>query len=228
MRIPRLTARDVQLRGRGAMKVLILGSTGLVGRHALAQLLARGEVTQVIAPTRRSLPQQARLMNPVAPKLEPLLPEMATWKPDAVVCATGTTIKTAGSKEAFRAVDHDLPLAFAREAHQQGAQTFALVSSIGASADSSFFYTRVKGELEQAIQKVGFKSLTIVRPGMIDGDRGESRAAEGIALTLSRVLAPILPKSWRANPASNIAKALVDAVLAGEPGCHFRYSDSLV
>lgn len=210
------------------MRVLILGSTGLVGRNALAQLLARAEITQIIAPTRRSLPQQDRLTNPVAAKLEPLLPEMATWRPDAVICATGTTIKTAGSKEAFRLVDYDLPLAFAQQARQQGAQTFALVSSIGAAADSSFFYTRVKGELEQAIQNIGFRSLTIVRPGMIDGDRGESRPSEGIALTLSRFLAPVLPKSLRANPAANIARALVEAVVAGKPGCHFVYSDSLV
>lgn len=167
-------------------------------------------------------------MNPVAPTLESLVPEMATWRPNAVICATGTTIKKAGSQEAFRLVDYDLPLAFAQQACQQGAQSFALVSSIGASADSSFFYARVKGELEQAIAKIGFRSLTIVRPGMIDGDRGESRPTEGIALTLSRFLSPVLPKRFRVNPASNIARALVDAVVTGEPGCHFRYSDSLV
>jgi len=129
------------------MKVLILGATGLVGRNALAQALAHPAVTQVIAPTRKPLTKQDKLMNPVAPKLELLLPDVTEWALDAAICATGTTIKKAGSKEAFRSVDHDLPLSFARLAHQAGTQNFALVSAIGASVDSSFFYARVKGEL---------------------------------------------------------------------------------
>lgn len=210
------------------MKVLILGATGLVGRNALAQVLARQTVTQVIAPTRKPLPKRDRLMNPMAPKSEQLIQEMPNWQPNALICATGTTIKKAGSKEAFRLVDYDLPLAFAQQAYQQGAQNFALVSAIGASVDSSFFYPRVKGELERDIQKIGFRSFTIVRPAMIEGERDELRLAESIVLTLSRFLAPALPKGFRVNPAPKIAQVLVDAILTGEPGCHFRYSDSLV
>jgi uncharacterized protein YbjT (DUF2867 family) len=167
-------------------------------------------------------------MNPVAPKLEELLPEMANWRPNAVICATGTTSKKAGSKEAFRSVDYDLPLSFAQQSFRQGAQNFALVSAIGASAESSFFYPKVKGELERDIQKIGFRSLTIARPAMIGGERDESRPGESVALTLSRVLSPVLPMRFHVNPASKIARVLVDAVLTGEPGCHFRYSDSLV
>src|SRR5215467_5529906 len=83
------------------MKVLILGATGLVGRNALAQLLAQQAVTQVIAPTRRPLPTQDKLTNPVAPKLERLLPEMTNWQPDAFICATGTTINKADRKKPF-------------------------------------------------------------------------------------------------------------------------------
>jgi uncharacterized protein YbjT (DUF2867 family) len=210
------------------MKVLILGATGLVGRNALAQALAQPAVTEVIAPTRRPLPKQDRLMNPVAPTLELLLPEVASWGPDAAICATGTTIKKAGSKEAFSSVDHDLPLSFARLAHQAGAQSFALVSAIGASADSSFFYARVKGQLERDVQEIGFRSLTILRPGMIGGKRDEFRLGESLALKLSHFLAPVLPKRFHVNPAPKIAQALVDAVVTAEPGCHFRYSDSLV
>jgi len=87
----------------------------LVGRNALAQALTQPAVTQVIAPTRKPLTKQDKLMNPVAPELELLLPEVTGWEPDAAICATGTTIKKAGSKEAFRSVDHDLPLSFARQ-----------------------------------------------------------------------------------------------------------------
>ena len=126
------------------MKVLILGASGLVGSNALEQTLAHPSITQVIAPTRKSLPLRSKLTNPVSEQLELLLPEVATWAVDAVICTLGTTIGKAGSKEAFRQVDYVLPLSFARLAHQQGAETFALVSAIGASVNSSFFYPRTK------------------------------------------------------------------------------------
>jgi uncharacterized protein YbjT (DUF2867 family) len=210
------------------MKVLILGATGLVGRNALAQALARAAVTQVIAPTRKPLTKQDKLINPVAPKLEQLLPEVTSWGPDSAICATGTTIKKAGSKEVFRSVDHDLPLSFARLAHQAGTQNFALVSAIGASVDSSFSYARVKGELERDVREIGFRSLSILRPSIIGGERDEFRFAEGLVLKLSHFLAPVLPKRFHVNPAPIIAQVPVDAVVAAEPGCHFIYSDSLV
>jgi uncharacterized protein YbjT (DUF2867 family) len=210
------------------MRVLILGATGLVGRNALAQALAQPAITHVIAPTRKRLPQDDKLMNPVATNLELLLADVERWGADAAICATGTTIKKAGSKEAFRSVDHDLPLAFAQLAHQAGTQSFALVSAMGASVDSSFFYARVKGELERDVHQIGFRSLTILRPGIIEGERDEVRLGERFVLKLSHFLSPILAKRFHLNSASKIAQVLVDAVVTEEPGCHFRYSDSLV
>ena len=85
----------------------------------------------------------------------------------------------------------------------------------------------MKGELERDVQQIGFRSLTILRPSIIGGERDEFRFAESVVLTLSRLLAPALPKRFHVNPASKIAQALVDAVVTAEPGCHFRYSDSL-
>jgi uncharacterized protein YbjT (DUF2867 family) len=210
------------------MKVLILGATGLVGRNALAQALAHPTVTQVIAPTRKFLPRSSKLTNPVSEQLDLLLPEVIGWGVDAVIFAMGTTIGKAGSKEAFRQVDHVLPLAFARLAHQQGAETFAIVSAIGASVNSSFFYPRIKGQVERDIKLVGFRSLTILRPSIIGGKREESRFSEGVALGLSRILAPILPKKFHVNPAAKIAAVLVDSIIAADPGCHYRYAESLV
>src|SRR5271156_5236346 len=210
------------------MKVLILGATGLVGQSTLVQAVTHPAITQVIAPTRTPLPPRSKLANPVAERLELLLSEVLTWEVDAVICALGTTSGKAGSKEAFRQVDYVLPLAFSRLAHQQGAETFALVSAIGASINSSFFYARTKGEVERDIKLVGFRSLTILRPGIIGGKRAESRFAEGVALGLSRILAPILPKKFHVNPAAKIAGALLDSITAAEPGCHYRYAESLV
>lgn len=125
-------------------KVLILGASGLVGGESLQRALMEPRVESVIAPTRRPLLSHAKLMNPVASELDSLLPEAAGWGVDAVICALGTTIAKAGSKEAFRHVDSVLPLAFAKLAHQRGAESFALTSSKGASASSFFFYTRIK------------------------------------------------------------------------------------
>jgi uncharacterized protein YbjT (DUF2867 family) len=210
------------------MKILILGTTGLVGRSALAQAVTHPTVTQVIAPTRKPLPRSSKLTNPVSDQLELLLPEVLTWGVDAVICALGTTKGKAGSNEAFRQVDYVLPLAFARRAHQQGAETFALVSAIGADASSSFFYPKTKGEVERDIKLVGFRSLTILRPSIIGGKREDSRFAEGVALALSRILAPILPKKFHVNPAAKIAGVLVESIVAAEPGCHYRYAESLV
>ncbi len=169
------------------MKVLVLGATGLVGAAALRRAIDDTRVEQVIAPTRRDLPRHAKLMNPVAPVLDALLDQAADWKVDAVICAMGTTIGKAGSKQAFRHVDYVLPLAFAKLAHRQGAESFALVSSPGASLSIPLFYCRVKGELERDIGAVGFNALTIVRPGLIGGHRAEFRLAERVALALETV-----------------------------------------
>src|SRR5271156_4205643 len=209
------------------MKVLILGATGLVGRNALAQALTHPGVTQVIAPTRKPLPPDSKLTNPVSEQLESLFPDVQTWGVDAVICALGTTKGKAGSNDAFRQVDYVLPLAFARLAHQQKAETFALVSAIGADSNSSFFYPKTKGEVERDMKLVGFKSLTILRPSIIGGKRDESRFAEGLALTLSRILKPVLPKKFHVNPAKKIAGVLLDSVIEAVPGCHYRYAESL-
>jgi uncharacterized protein YbjT (DUF2867 family) len=209
------------------MKVLLLGGSGLVGKNVLEQALAQPAITSVVAPTRRPLASHPKLTNPVSNHLASLLSEGLAGGIDAVVCALGTTISKAGSKEAFREVDYVLPLAFARSAHEQGAEIFVLVSASVASVRSPFFYPRIKGEIERDIGLVGFKSLTIVRPSLIGGEREEARFREGIALRLMSILTPILPKKFHVNPAPTIAAASLSAVMKAEPGLHFRNADSL-
>ncbi len=210
------------------MKILLLGATGLVGKNVLAQALAHPAVTSVVAPTRQPLAPHPKLTNPVSDRLESLLAEGVTQGIDAVVCALGTTIGKAGSKEAFCKVDYVLPLTFARSAHEYGAETFVLVSASVASVSSSMFYPKVKGEIERDIELVGFKSLTIVRPSLIGGERDEPRFMESIAVRLMSIFAPILPKKIHVNPASKIAASILDAVTTAKPGRHFRYAESLV
>src|SRR5688572_14362753 len=149
------------------MKLLLAGSTGLVGRHVLEQALAHPSIDAVVAPVRRA----GAITHPklVAPVVDfDALPEEADWwRVDAVACTLGTTMRTAGSEAAFRRVDHDYPLAFARLARRHGATAFVLNSALGADRASRIFYNRVKGEIEHDLAGVGFESLTIVRPGLI-------------------------------------------------------------
>lgn len=199
------------------MKLLLVGATGLVGRHVLELALADERVTQVVAPVRRPLPEHPRLLAPQVDYEQ--LPEDADWwRADAVICTLGTTMKLAGSREAFRRVDHDYPLQVARLAHRHGTPTYALNSAVGANARSRFFYNRVKGELEAHLGEVGFASLALVRPGLIGGQRADHRRGEGAMLRVLGLLEPLLPRGWRINPAANIAQALLTAALEPRPG----------
>ncbi len=202
------------------MKILHVGATGLVGRLVLARLLESPQVARVVAPTRRSLGiTHPRLHNPVV-DFEALPEDAEWWAVDAVICTLGTTIADAGSQAAFRRVDHDYPLQVARLARRHGARGYALNSAMGASARSSIFYNRVKGELEDALAALDYPSLVLVRPGLIDGERERPRAGEGLALAVSRLLRPLLPRKWRPSRAVRIADALVDAALHPVSGCH--------
>lgn len=208
------------------MKLLLVGATGLVGRHVLAQALADPRVGAVTAPARRALPPHPKL---VCPQVDfDHLPETADWwRADAVICTLGTTLRAAGSEAAFRRVDHDYPLAVARLARAAGTPAYVLNSAIGADAASRFFYNRTKGELEHALAREGFGSLTFVRPGVIGGHREEFRLGERAMVMALGFLGPLLPQTWRVNPAPRIARELLGAALAAAAGVHIVASDRM-
>ena len=140
----------------------------------------------------------------------------------------GTTIRKAGSQEAFRRVDHDYPLAVARFARQHGAQAFALNSATGADPGSRFFYNRVKGEVEAALRGLGFPSLTIVRPALIGSDREEFRPAEFTAMRVLRLAERLLPRRYRIVPHEHIARVLLEAAVTAPCGEHIIESDAII
>jgi uncharacterized protein YbjT (DUF2867 family) len=198
-------------------RILIAGATGLVGGHVLRRALSDDRVTAIVAPTRRPLPPHDKLSNPVS-DLSTLPDDDAWWAVDGVVCTLGTTRAKAGSAAAFRAVDLDLQLAVARRARAHGARRFALTSSTGADPRSRFVYLRTKGELEEAVRDLGFPSLTIVRPGVILGERTETRVAERAFVVALRAIGSVLPTRLRGNRADRIAQALLDAAVAAPDG----------
>lgn len=207
-------------------RILVVGASGLVGGHVIAKALADDRITRLVAPTRRPLVAHAKLDNPLV-DFDHLPADADWWNVDGVICALGTTRATAGSDEAFRRVDYDYPLAVAQLAHRHGATRFALNSSLGADATSRLLYPRTKGEIEAAITAIGFPSVTIVRPGLIGGDRSEFRAGERIAAVVLGVFGPMLPRRYRISPADKIADALVEAAVAGRPGVQLIESAEL-
>jgi len=207
--------------------LLLLGSTGLVGQQLLALALADPAVRQVVAPTRRPLPAQERLLNPQV-DFDQLPADAPWWRADAVLCALGTTLRLAGSPEAFRRVDHDYVLAACRLARQAGTRRCGFVSSLGADAGSRGLYLRVKGETERDLQALGFESLSCIRPSLLDGGpRPDPRPGETLALALSRGLMPLLPRRWRPVRTERVARALYDAVREGRPGLRIIPSEAL-
>lgn len=210
------------------MRLLLVGGTGLVGSEVLKLALAEPRIETLIVLTRRPLAiAHPKLVAPVI-EFEALPMDAAWWTADAAICALGTTIKAAGSREAFRKVDHDYPLAVARLARAHGASRFAVVSAKGANSRSPFFYSQVKGELEADLIALSFPSLTLVRPGLIGGPRSERRIGEDVAKRVLEMLGPVLPRSWRVNPALRIAQILLDAIFDGHPGTKITTSSELI
>ena len=195
--------------------VVIAGASGVVGARVLDHLLRRGDIGRVIAVGRRILPlQHEKLVSKVVDLQNTAA--VAAEIPNgtaAAFCCLGTTMKRAGSMDAFRAVDHDAVLAFAQAALEKGARRFLLISSVGARASSANFYQRTKGEVEDALARLGYAQLTILRPSLIDdeGARRDYRAGERLVLPLARIVFAVVGRTRRYAPISAdvIAKAMV-------------------
>lgn len=203
----------------------VAGATGLVGGEALRRLLDDPEVERVVAPTRRALPPHPKLVNPIIMSAWPALSGV-----DEAYGCLGTTRKIAGSDEAFRAVDFDLTLAFARAAKAGGARRFGLVSSLGADAGSSLLYPRTKGEAEAAVSGLGFDTVVIARPSLLLGQRATPRPAEKIGELALAVVRPLLCgplRKYRAITGDRVAAALIASVRGRFPGKLTLESDQL-
>jgi uncharacterized protein YbjT (DUF2867 family) len=199
--------------------IVLAGGTGLVGRE-LSELLLEHTPRPTLRLLVRRKPADAdgRAKWLVVDFAElPALPNA-----DEAYCCLGTTIKQAGSQAAFRAVDFDAVLAFARAARAAGAKRFAVVSALGASARSTTFYNRVKGEMEAAVAQLGFDSVVIARPSLLAGERAAlgqpARRGEQWALRLSAPFAALIPKSVRPIQARTVAKGMLAALREARPG----------
>ncbi len=197
----------------------LAGGSGLVGGVLLRRLLDDPAFDRVVAVGRRALLVEH-------PKLIPVLSDFTSPEtlkalppPDAAFCCLGTTMKKAGTRDVFRAVDYHAVLAFARAAHQQGARVFVHVSSLGADVRSRAFYLSVKGEIERDVAELGFPSTYALRPSMLDGRRAEPRPAETFGLLFMNALGPLLGR-WRPTKVDAVARTMIASAKVAAPGAH--------
>lgn len=223
-----------------ARSILFTGATGLIGGLTLRRLLANAEFTgTVFAPMRRAVQVlDTRLIAPITDfasagddtALREAIRSTPGHRLDAFVSCLGTTIKTAGSRGAFIAVDRELVLRLAQLAYDEGARHAILVSSAGASRQSGNFYLRVKGEVEDALGKIGFDRLDILQPGLLLGQRAEPRPGEKLAQLLAPITNPALLgnlRRYRAVDADAVSEAIVRLLDCSEPGLFMHAYDSI-
>jgi len=199
--------------------IALFGATGLVGRECLKLLLDRPEFARVLVAVRRDVPldlsaaQRAKLELHVI-DFDHLASHANLFAVDQILCALGTTIRNAGSQQAFRIVDFTYPEQIARLGVEHGARHFLLVSALGASPRSSVFYSRVKGEFEDAVLALPYRAHTIIRPSLLLGDRAEFRLGEKVAERLGF----LTPRKYKPVHVRDVARALVAAAAADHPG----------
>lgn len=209
---------------------LIAGATGLVGKHLLSMLLNSNDYKKVYVLSRQPLDEEH-------PKLEEViidfdrLPEQELPAADDVFCCLGTTMKKAGSKEAFRQVDFVYPYELARKARESGAEQYLLISAMGANRGSFFFYNRVKGEVEEGISRLpGYKSISIFRPSLLFGEREEKRLGEGIAGKLMQFIKPLMIgplRKYRGIHARTVANGMLKTAQQKPRGVHVYESEEI-
>jgi uncharacterized protein YbjT (DUF2867 family) len=213
-----------------AISACVVGASGLVGRELVAQLLNDADVAAVHVIVRRSLNDFGN-----NPKLSQHVIDFeniaaADWPVcDVLCCCLGTTIKIAGSQEAFRRVDFDYVVESGKKARQAGATRLLVVSAMGANRHSGIFYNRVKGEMEAAIASLGFSSVMIFRPSFLTGERSDTpkRRGENLAATVLKFGNFLLPKKYQSLPGHAVARSMLLSLQKASRGVCIVESDEM-
>lgn len=203
------------------------GATGLIGSQLLELLLRADRYEKVIAITRQPLERSDPKFQNVVTGLEGLGQFKESFRVDDVFCCLGTTMGKAKTREAFRKVDFEYPVALAQLSKEQGARQFLLVSALGANKLSSIFYNRVKGETEEAIATMDFESYHILRPSLLLGNRTEHRAGEGSIKWVYNTLGFLIPWKYKGVESSKVARAMLELAAQEKKGRIVHESDVL-
>jgi len=204
------------------LRIMLAGGTGVVGKELLRQSRARGDYLIAVGRRPTGLADEELVIDFNA------LPQLP--RADIAICALGTTIKNAGSRDAFRAVDHGAVLAYAKSALEAGIEHFMVVTAVGADPTSSVFYSRVKGEIQQDLCDLGFSRLDVLQPGLLRGERQEKRPVESMMKTLAPIADRLMAGSWRRyrsiHPAA-VAECLLTLTSATEAGVFIHQYDAM-
>jgi uncharacterized protein YbjT (DUF2867 family) len=214
-----------------AKTAIILGASGLVGNEVLIQLIADTDFEKIKLFVRKPLSINHPRLEQHIVNFDDVESFKHLIAGHVLFCCLGTTIKTAGSQEAFKKVDHHYPLAFAKIAKQNGVKKYLIISSIGAEKNSSSFYLRTKGEIEFDLSNLNFESLIIVRPSMLLGNRNGFRLGESIGKMVMKAISFLFIgnlKRYKAIEARDVAKAMVKISKTNTLGITIAQSDKLM
>jgi uncharacterized protein YbjT (DUF2867 family) len=213
-----------------AIKAIIAGASGLIGSNLLNILLQQPEYDEVLILVRKELPIQHEKLTQLIINFDRLANYSKAITGHAVFCCLGSTRKKTPDLNDYRKVDHDYPLQLAQIAYKNGISQYHLVSAIGANAGSSNFYTKMKGEVEEDIKKIGLPGLYIYQPSFLTGERKENRLAERLLSPIMKVINPLLIgnlKKYRSIPAATVAMAMYKQSLKNEEGSFIYPSDKI-
>jgi uncharacterized protein YbjT (DUF2867 family) len=209
---------------------IMAGASGLVGEQCLRHLLARGMHEKVVAFVRGPLNITHKRLEQRTVDYERLGRMSAFPRVQDVFCCLGTTIKKAGSEAAFRLVDYEYVVRLAETSKRSGADHFYLVSAVGADPNSRIFYSRVKGEAERAVGRLGFAGLYVFRPSFLIGKRSERRPGESVGIAAARLVSIALvgaARKYRPIRAETVARAMVVIARERPAGAHVYTADAM-
>jgi uncharacterized protein YbjT (DUF2867 family) len=210
------------------MKIaLIAGATGLIGKQLLQLLLEDNYYSKVKIVTRKPFELTHSKLENIVLNFNVLKDHASQLDADDVFCCLGTTIRIAKTKEAFRKVDYEYPVELARITKEQGATQYLIVTALGANKNSSVFYNRVKGEVEEEISKIHFQSTHVFQPSLLLGHRTEERAGEGAATIFFKLFGFLIPQKYKAIDSAKVAKAMLSFAKSNTAGFHIHESKEL-
>ena len=213
-----------------AHRAVIVGASGLIGRNLVNTLLLTHDYSEVISISRKKLPIHSGKLKQVIAEFDDVdeYEEYITGR--ALFCCLGSTRSKTPDKKEYYKIDHDHPVRLAEIALKNGVEQYHLVSSLGADANSSNFYLKMKGETEEDIKKVGLKALCIYRPSILVGERTESRQMERMAIKFILLISPLLIgpfRKYRAIHAKAVAKAMYKTSLKPREGVYIYSSEQI-
>lgn len=212
------------------MRVIIAGSSGLIGSELLRLLLENENITSVLALVRKVQPIQHPKLEQLKLNFDSLYEYRNNIHGDAIYCCLGTTQKKTPDRIEYRKIDHDYPVILAEIAAENKIEQYHFISALGANKKSSAFYNRLKGETEEDISRLSIPSIHIYQPSLLSGNRPEKRVLERISIAAMKFINPLLTgslKKYRSIEATAVATAIIKQTFNSQGGIYFYPSNKI-